>query len=676
MNKPSRTMLIYVIALALLIMIGVTLSTPSATGTKIEYYQLLNLIEKDIAQGSSTGAGIDIVSIRGTTLIGRYETSRVSQTDYPRRYDFETTIGDDFIDTVKTMVANATPDKTADKISVSDFPFKLEYLQPISTPWYIQLLPELLIMGVFIFFMWYLFRQQMGGGRINNFAKSHANLVDAKKNKTTFADVAGAEEEKEELKEIVDFLKSPKSYLDVGARIPKGVLLVGPPGTGKTLLARAVAGEAGVPFFTISGSDFVELFVGVGASRVRDMFSEAKKHSPCLIFIDEIDAVGRSRFAGIGGGNDEREQTLNALLVEMDGFEGNTGVIVIAATNRPDVLDPALKRPGRFDREIVIDLPDMEGRFEILQIHAKKIKLDPTVDLHIIARGTPGFSGADLANLLNEAAILATRTNKEMVGLAELEESRDKVRWGKERRSRKLTERTRRLTAYHEGGHTLVNLYMEHAEPLHKVTIIPRGMAMGATMYLPKNDRYDITQNEALDYMVMCMGGRCAEQLVFQELTSGASQDIKQATELARRMVCEWGMNPKLGPVSYSGRQEHIYLGRDITRSDDMSPDTQREIDLEIRHLVDAAEEKAMEILTTHRDQLEKLAEALIVQETMTAEQVYALLEMPMPKNTSEEEAAETHPEPPPLPVEGEATAPADGDAGPQGEEGASADGE
>ncbi|MBR0459742.1 MAG: ATP-dependent zinc metalloprotease FtsH [Victivallales bacterium] len=534
-----------------------------------------------------------------------------------------------------------------------------------STNWFLTLLASpLLFLVLLVLFYWFFFRQLRTSGQgAMQFGRSRARMMQPTEEKITFKDVAGIKEALEEMQEIVDYLKAPDKFSRLGGRIPHGVLMVGPPGTGKTLLAKAIAGEAGVPFFTISGSDFVELFVGVGASRVRDMFAEAKKHSPCLIFIDEIDAVGRSRFAGIGGGNDEREQTLNALLVEMDGFEGNTGVIVIAATNRPDVLDPALKRPGRFDREIVIDLPDMEGRFEILQIHAKKIKLDPTVDLHIIARGTPGCSGAELANLLTEAAILATRTNKEMVGLAELEESRDKVRWGKERRSRKLTERTRRLTAYHEGGHTLVNLYMKHAEPLHKVTIIPRGMAMGATMYLPKNDRYDITENEALDYMVMCMGGRCAEQLVFQEVTSGAAQDIKQATELARRMVCEWGMNPKLGPVSYSGRQEHIYLGRDITRSDDMSPDTQREIDLEIRHLVDAAEEKAKEILTTHRDQLEKLAEALIVQETMTAEQVYALLEMPMPKDASDEEAAESHPEPPPLPTDETAGTHEDGGA-------------
>ncbi len=491
----------------------------------------------------------------------------------------------------------------------------------------LSVLPIVLISVLFyVFFI----RQMRSSTRATfMFVKSKAKMLNPDEATVTLKDVAGISEAKEEMQEIVDYLKAPEKFQRLGGRIPRGVLMVGPPGTGKTLLAKAIAGEAKVPFFTISGSDFVELYVGVGASRVRDMFEEGKKHAPCLIFIDEIDAVGRSRFSGIGGGHDEREQTLNALLVEMDGFEKNTGVIVLAATNRPDVLDPALLRPGRFDRQIVIDLPDLQGRLDILKIHAQKIKLDPNVDLKQIARGTPGFSGADLANLLNEGAIIATRANKDMVGLAELEEARDKVRWGKERKSRKLTDRQRRLTAYHEAGHTLVNLFCEHAEPLHKVTIIPRGVAMGATMFLPETDRYDITENEAQDMMAMGMGGRCAEQLIFNELTSGGSMDIQQATNMAKRMVCEWGMSKKLGPLNYAARQDHIYLGRDITRTEGVSPETEREIDLEVRRIVDAAEARAMSILTEHKDKLVKLAEELLVRETMNADEVYELLDLP-----------------------------------------------
>ena len=491
----------------------------------------------------------------------------------------------------------------------------------------LSLLPIVVLALLFYFF--FIRQMRSANSAAFQFGKSRAKLLNQSDTGITLKDVAGITEAKEEMQEIVDYLKAPERFQRLGGRVPRGVLMVGPPGTGKTLLAKAIAGEAGVPFFSISGSDFVEMFVGVGASRVRDMFDEGKKNAPCLIFIDEIDAVGRSRFTGIGGGHDEREQTLNAMLVEMDGFEPNSGVIVLAATNRPDVLDPALLRPGRFDRQVVIDLPDHKGRYEILKIHAKKIKLDKSVDLRQIARGTPGFSGADLANLLNEGAIIATRANKPSVGMPELEEARDKVQWGKERRSRKMTERQRRLTAYHEAGHTLVNLFCEHAEPLHKVTIIPRGMAMGATMFIPENDRYDITENEAIDMMTMGMGGRCAEQLIFNELTSGGSMDIRQATSMAKRMVCEWGMSKALGPLNYAVPQEHVFLGRDITRTDGVSQTTAREIDVEVRRLVDEAETRATKILTDHKDMLCKLAEALLVNETMTAAEVYALLELP-----------------------------------------------
>lgn len=489
-----------------------------------------------------------------------------------------------------------------------------------------SVLPFLVISVIlYIFFA----RQLQASGRsAMMFGKSRARKMDEQKNEVRFKDVAGITEAKEEVQEIVEYLKDPKKFQRLGGKVPHGVLMVGPPGTGKTLLARAIAGEAKVPFYTISGSDFVELFVGVGASRVRDMFEEGKRNAPCLIFIDEIDAVGRSRFSGIGGGHDEREQTLNAMLVEMDGFEANSGVIVLAATNRPDVLDPALLRPGRFDRQVTIDLPDMEGRVEILKVHAAKFKVDESVDLTQIARGTPGFSGADLANLLNEAAIMATRRDKEAITLDELEEARDKVCWGRERKSRRLTDKQRRLTAYHEAGHTIVNLFCKHAEPLHKVSIIPRGMAMGATMFLPEQDRYNITENEALDMMAVGMGGRCAERIIFDEISSGATMDIRQATATAHKMVCQWGMSGKMGPLNYEGREDHIYLGRDITRTEGMSPETAREIDLEVRRLVDEAQERAMKILTENRARLEKLAEELLVKETLNAPEVYALLEI------------------------------------------------
>ena len=493
-----------------------------------------------------------------------------------------------------------------------------------------NILMSILPMLLFALIFYFIFMRQIqaSGSSAMMFGRSRARRMNDEDNKVKFKDVAGIDEAKEEMQEIVDYLKDPQKFQKLGGRIPHGVLMVGPPGTGKTLLAKAIAGEAEVPFYSISGSDFVELFVGVGASRVRDMFAEGKKNAPCLIFIDEIDAVGRSRFSGIGGGHDEREQTLNAMLVEMDGFEANSGVIVLAATNRPDVLDPALLRPGRFDRQVTIDLPDIQGRNEILKVHAAKYKIAEDVDLMQIARGTPGFSGADLANLLNEAAILATRLNKEAITLEELEEARDKVQWGRERKSRRMTDKQRKLTAYHEAGHTIVNIFCKHADPLHKVTIIPRGMALGATMFLPEEDRYNITENEALDQMAVSMGGRVAEKIIFSEISSGATMDIRQATNIAHKMVCQWGMSKKMGPLNYEGREDHIYLGRDITRTEGMSPETAREIDMEVRRLVDGAEERATQILTDNKDKLVKLSEELLVRETMTASEVYELLEI------------------------------------------------
>ena len=485
--------------------------------------------------------------------------------------------------------------------------------------------PMLLLIGVWIFFM----RQmQAGGGKAMGFGKSRARLLTEKTGRVTFADVAGIDEAKQELEEIVEFLKDPQKFQRLGGRIPKGCLLVGPPGTGKTLLARAIAGEANVPFFTISGSDFVEMFVGVGASRVRDMFEQGKKSAPCLIFIDEIDAVGRHRGAGLGGGNDEREQTLNQLLVEMDGFESNDGVILIAATNRPDVLDPALLRPGRFDRQVVVPNPDILGREQILKVHMRKIQLSPDVDARVIARGTPGFSGADLANLVNEAALLAARANKRLVTMHDFEAAKDKVLMGVERRSMVMTEEEKRLTAFHEAGHALVGLNVPSYDPLHKVTIIPRGRALGLTMNLPERDRYSYSKVELESKLAVLFGGRVAEELVFgmENVTTGAGNDIRQATEMARRMVTEFGFSDKLGPLRYSDNQEEIFLGHSVTQQKHVSDATARLIDEEVRRLIDDGELRARSILSEHRDDLEKLATALLEYETLSGGEVDTLL--------------------------------------------------
>lgn len=485
--------------------------------------------------------------------------------------------------------------------------------------------PMLLLIGVWIFFM----RQmQSGGGKAMGFGKSKARLLTERHGRVTFEDVAGIEEAKSELEEIVDFLRDPQKFQRLGGKIPKGCLLVGPPGTGKTLLARAIAGEANVPFFTISGSDFVEMFVGVGASRVRDMFEQAKKNAPCIIFIDEIDAVGRHRGAGLGGGNDEREQTLNQLLVEMDGFEATEGVILIAATNRPDVLDPALLRPGRFDRQIVVPNPDIIGREHILRVHMRKVPLGPDVEPKIIARGTPGFSGADLANLVNEAALLAARRNKRVVTMADFEHAKDKVMMGAERRSMVMGEEEKRLTAYHEAGHALVGMFMPKSDPLHKVTIIPRGRALGVTMSLPEKDRLSMSTTELTSKLAMMFGGRMAEELVFgkENITTGASNDIQQATGLARRMVTEWGMSDKLGRLRYSDNEEEVFLGHSVTQRKNVSDATARLIDEEIRRIIDEAEGDARRILTEHRADLDTISLALLEFETLSGEEVKALL--------------------------------------------------
>ncbi|HEX4122342.1 MAG TPA: ATP-dependent zinc metalloprotease FtsH [Verrucomicrobiae bacterium] len=481
-------------------------------------------------------------------------------------------------------------------------------------------LPFLLILGALYFF---IFRQiKMAGKGAMSFGKSRARMMNKEKNKVTFKDVAGVEEAKEEVSELVEFLKDPKKFQKLGGRIPKGILMVGAPGTGKTLLAKAIAGEADASFFSISGSDFVEMFVGVGASRVRDMFEQARKNTPCLIFIDEIDAVGRSRGHGWGGGNDEREQTLNALLVEMDGFDTQDGIIIIAATNRPDVLDPALLRPGRFDRQIMVSLPDVRGREAILKVHARNVKLDPSANLAVIARGTPGYSGADLANLLNEAALLAARMNKKSIGMVELEEARIKVRMGRERRSMAMSDENKKFTAWHEAGHALINVLLEHTHPLHKVTIIPRGQSLGSTMSLPEEDVLNHRRKEMMDLLAVMMAGRIAEEIVAGDISSGAAGDIQQATSIARAMVCQWGMSDKLGMVQYGNDHDQVFMGRDMVQRKDYSEFTAQEIDTEVKRIINESYDRSKKLIEDYRDKLEIIANALLEYESLDGVQV------------------------------------------------------
>ena len=491
------------------------------------------------------------------------------------------------------------------------------------------LLPLLFNVGPFVLLgaIWFFMLRQMqsGGNKALSFGKSRARLLSMQQKKITFKDVAGVDEAKEELKEIIEYLREPQKFQKLGGRIPKGVLLVGPPGTGKTLLARAVAGEANVPFFSISGSDFVEMFVGVGASRVRDLFEQGKKNAPCIIFIDEIDAVGRHRGAGLGGGHDEREQTLNQLLVEMDGFESNDGVILVAATNRPDVLDPALLRPGRFDRRVVVGLPDVRGREEILRVHVKKVPVSDDTNLNVLARGTPGFSGADLANMVNEAALNAARVNRKQVTMYDFELAKDKVLMGAERKSMLLTDQEKKVTAYHEAGHAMVSFFRDHSDPIHKVTIIPRGMALGVTVYLP-DDRHNYTREYLETRLATAYGGRVAEEIFLNQMSTGAGSDIETATDLARRMVCEYGMS-RLGPLTFGKKEEQIFLGREIAQHRDFSEETARQIDLEVRRLIDEAYQSAHTILETHQDAMHRMATALLERETIDADEVRMLIE-------------------------------------------------
>jgi cell division protease FtsH len=592
-NSAAKNIIFWVLMVALTLVIwAVVRSNTAEHPADLTFSELMDSVNKD---------SVREVTISGTDVTGvKKDNSKFKSTipaNYPDLYkilqekNVKTTIKDNSNNNWMAWVANG--------------------------------LPVILLLGLWIFF---LRQMQSGGNKALSFGKSRARLLSSQQKKVTFKDVAGVDEAKEELHEIIEFLREPQKFQKLGGRIPKGVLLVGPPGTGKTLLARAIAGEANVPFFSISGSDFVEMFVGVGASRVRDLFEQGKKNAPCIIFIDEIDAVGRHRGAGLGGGHDEREQTLNQLLVEMDGFESNEGVILIAATNRPDVLDPALLRPGRFDRRVVVPLPDVGGREGILRVHCKKIPLSEDVNISVLARGTPGFSGADLANLVNEAALLAARQNRKQVLMVDFESSKDKVLMGKERRSLILSDEEKKTTAFHEGGHALVAMMVPHADPLHKVTIIPRGMALGVTMQLPLDDRHNYSRDYLESRLAIMMGGRVAEELFLNCITTGASNDIEQATEIARRMVCEFGMSD-LGPLAYGKNQQEIFLGRDLATQRDFSEDTAIKIDQEVKKFVMTSFQRAKDIISSNREALTRIAEALLEREVLDAAEVQMLMD-------------------------------------------------
>lgn len=598
MRQSHKTILLWLLLILMFVSIYQLFSGPSKAGDeKIAFGSFMQEVQNNPAH-------IKKVTIKGEHWTGEYSDGHKFRT-----------VGPPATAEVLAKLNAAGPDG---KKAVA---YELEEKDENSL-WTLLLgswLPMLALVFIFFLFMRQL---QAGGGKAMSFGKSKAKLLGEHQNKVTFADVAGVEEAKDEVEEIIAFLKDPKKFTKLGGRIPKGVLMMGPPGTGKTLLARAIAGEAGVPFFSISGSDFVEMFVGVGASRVRDLFEQGKKNAPCIIFIDEIDAVGRHRGAGLGGGHDEREQTLNQLLVEMDGFESNEGVILIAATNRPDVLDPALLRPGRFDRRIVVPRPDVKGREGILKVHARRVPLDPQVDLQIIAKGTPGFSGADLESLVNEAALLAARKDKDKVDMRDFEEAKDKVLMGPERKSMVISEREKRVTAYHEAGHTLVAKLLPGSDPVHKVTIIPRGPALGVTQQLPAEDRLSYTKEWAENRIAICLGGRIAEELIFGQMTTGAGNDIEKATDLARKMVCEWGMSEKMGPLTFGHKEEQPFLGRDMGHSQNYSEETSRMIDAEVKRIVMEGYQLAHKTLEGNVELLKKIAEALLEHETIDGEDI------------------------------------------------------
>ena len=583
---------------------------------KITYSELLDRIEKNT---------VERVSIRGNMLIGLNRNSTIARSDYPARYDFETTIGNDFIETVRIMHASKSG-VSLDSTGVNDLNFYVDYLPPIVTPWYMEMLPYIITMGLVMVFWLFIMRQQSGGsGKVLNFGKSSANMVDPTKNKITFADVAGADEEKEELKEIVDFLKNPKQYLELGARIPKGVLLVGPPGTGKTLLAKAVAGEAKVPFFSISGSNFVEMFVGVGASRVRDLFEQAKRMAPSIIFIDEIDAVGRHRGAGLGGGHDEREQTLNQLLVEMDGFTTNEGVIVMAATNRRDILDPALLRPGRFDRQVTVHFPDIMGRVAILKVHAKGKPLADDVNLENIAKRTPFATGADLENIMNEGAIDAARYRQSQIHQKNLIEAVERVQMGPEKKSHKVLEEDKRIVAYHEAGHAVVGHFLPLTDEVHTVTIVPRGGAGGFTLSLPEKEFDMQSRTKMLQMISMMLGGHAAIKLIENDVYTGAQSDLKRATEIIRMMITKLGMSDQLGTI-YLGNDQEIFVGMEFGQSREYSEQTAVMIDSEVSSIMKSCYQVATETLKNNIDKLHGLADLLIEKETINREEFLSFM--------------------------------------------------
>ncbi len=634
LKKTQRGMLGYVVLIAAFILIAVVLNGGfgQTVDRRIEYPKLLEAIENQ---------QVEAVAIRGSSLVGIYKNTTTAKADFPERnYDFETTIGSDFIDTVRQITA-AQKGKSLDDVSVSDFSFTVQYRAPVVTPWYLDLLPYIIIIGISMALWYFLIMRQSGGNsKVMNFGKSHARMSDPSKNHITFKDVAGAKEEKEELQEMVDFLKNPKAYTDMGARIPKGVLLVGPPGTGKTLLAKAVAGEANAPFFSISGSDFVEMFVGVGASRVRDLFDQAKKAAPAIVFIDEIDAVGRHRGAGLGGGHDEREQTLNQLLVEMDGFSINEGVIVMAATNRRDILDPALLRPGRFDRQVTVNYPDLEGRVEILKVHSRGKPLAADVDFENVAKRMPFSTGADLENVMNEAAILAVREKGKKITQQNLVDAISRVQMGPEKKSHKVTARDKHTVAYHEAGHAVISNLLPECDDVHLVTIVPRGQAGGYTLSLPAEENDNLSRTALLGMITMALGGHAAEKVALDDLYTGSSSDLKRATELARRMVTQFGMS-ELGTVYLSSDQE-VFVGMEFGQSREYSEQSAASIDAEVKRIVDECYVRAQRILTEHKKQLTDVAEALLERETLSRKEFEAVMEgEPLPPEPVKPKVAE-----------------------------------
>lgn len=645
MKKFFRGPGVYIIIILVIMLMSTLFSTGNIDDKTISYTDFVELVQQQ---------KVKQVVVVDRDLYGLYSDTKLDASAFPDKYDFYTYVPDNFAEDIKQQVAAITGKDVA-AITTEDYGFQISFEKVPEQSWLVSFLPYLvmlILVGVFWFFM--MQQSQGGGSKVMSFGKSKAKMTVDEKGKVSFRDVAGADEEKEELEEIVDFLRGPKKYLELGARIPKGVLLVGPPGTGKTLLAKAVAGEAGVPFFSISGSDFVEMFVGVGASRVRDLFENAKRNAPCIVFIDEIDAVGRHRGAGMGGGHDEREQTLNQLLVEMDGFSTNEGIIIIAATNRPDILDPALLRPGRFDRQVYVNYPDIKGREAILRVHSRGKPLGPDVDLKTLAKRTPWFTGADLENVMNEGAILAARYDKKVISMHELEEAITRVQVGPEKKSSVITEKDRKLTAYHEAGHAILAKLLPNCDPVHEVSIIPRGAAGGYTMMLPKEDSKYLTRSKMLDDITMSLGGRVAEQITLGDISSGAKADLQHATDLARKMVLEYGMTEEIGPVYLMGEQE-IFLGKDFGHQKSYSEDVAAKVDAVIKNILTTAYRQAEQLLSENRDKLEAVCVALLEREKLTTEEFDDIMQgKALPKAEEAPDIKPSAPQEPPKSVPAE----------------------